>query len=221
MDEQFAHEKGRQILTEVADLFRSKPIFRRKNLHLLFVCGAASRTNGESMRAQFIHWAGPNLPQCIFLFAEEAYRNTLFHDPPETLNLAVFEAIIAEASDCVLIFPESVGSFAEMGFFSGSSTVRRKTLVANDLCYQATDSFANLGPIAAINSKSFLRPTIHLQRVDGVVDFAPLKERLERLLNRSHRIRIPYSHYKNLTYGQKLIVTGHNPCPRSGRFFSH
>ena len=70
------------------------------------------------MRSRFVDWAKVELPNVITLLAEKAFRDTYFHDPPETLNLSTFETQIAEIADCVVIFLESVGSFAEIGFFS-------------------------------------------------------------------------------------------------------
>lgn len=205
MDGQFGHPRGRQLLAELAVAFRKKPVFRRKDVHILFVCGGPLGADADTMRAQFLPWARDNLPQCVVLLAESAFRSTLSHDPPEAVNLAVFEGIIAEVSDCVLIFPESTGSFAEIGFFSNSK-IRKKTLVANDYRYQTSDSFANLGPIDTINTYSYLKPAIHLNRNGGLIDFEPVGQRLKRVLERSNRARINCKTYGDLSYDHKLAV---------------
>jgi hypothetical protein len=114
------------------------------------------------MRRQFVDWARTALPDFVVVLAESAFRETLFHDPPEFINLSKFETLVAEISDCVLIFPESAGSFAEVGYFSMVDGVSQKVLIANDLKFQAEESFANLGPISTFNETSWLRPAIHV-----------------------------------------------------------
>ena len=158
------------------------------------------------MRLWFVDWAKVELPNVITLLAEKAFRDTYFHDPPETLNLSTFETQIAEIADCVVIFLESVGSFAEIGFFSSKKNIYSKTLVVNELEYQAKDSFTNLGPIRTIDSKSFLAPVIYLENRTTPPDFSPLRERLDRILKRPHRKRFNYNNYKELKYGEKFLA---------------
>jgi hypothetical protein len=104
-----------------------------------------------------------------------------------------------------LIFPESAGSLAEVGFFSNSD-VREKTLVINDYRYQTTDSFANLGPIRTIDDHSFLRPAVHLNRSGGLFDFGPVQERLTRLFQHPRRKTVDYNSFTSLNYREKLVI---------------
>jgi hypothetical protein len=106
----------------------------------------------------------------------------------------------------VLIFPESVGSYAEIGLFSGTS-IRKKILVANDNAHYSLDTFLNLGPIATIDVQSALRPAIPLHRDNLEEGFKNVKERLEnRITQRSKRRQFHYKPYKDLSYNDKLIA---------------
>ena len=158
------------------------------------------------MRKQFLDWSTRELPQVVTVLAEQAFRDTLFHDPPKTYNLAVFESLIADISDCLILFPETPGAFAEMGLFSATK-VGSKVLIVNDLRYQAVDSFANLGPISTINRKSFLCPTLHVNADGpGDIDFSPVKVRLERLMARKKRRSLVYRAYRELTRLEKFLI---------------
>jgi len=44
---------------------------------------------------------------------------------PKFLNLSQFEYVLAAVADCVVIIPESVGSWAETGYFSAIAGIRK------------------------------------------------------------------------------------------------
>jgi hypothetical protein len=205
MDEQFANPSGSKLLEEVGAVFRTKPLFQKKTRHIMFVCGGKVDGSKPTMRHEFVNWARTELPDFILILAEAAFREALLHDPPRFVNLSKFEHLVAQISDCVLIFPESDGSFAEVGYFSSVDSVRRKVLVASDVSHQA-DSFLNLGPIDTFNKKSFLQPAVHVTAAGTGVDFRPVKERLARLSNRSRRRRLHHGPYSGLDYGEKFCV---------------
>jgi hypothetical protein len=206
MAREFEDPAGKKFLAEIRTLFESKQVFRRKENPIVFVCGGPVGPNSRTMRRLFLDWAKVQLPFLVLILAESAFRETLFHDPPETLNLASFESFIAEVSDGIVIFPESEGSFAEIGFFSAIKKIRSKTLIVNNIVYQASDSFINLGPRKTIDSKSFLEPTLHVSIDDPNPDFAPIRERLARLTDRRQRRKFQYKPYTKLDYLQKLSV---------------
>lgn len=205
MTSQFDTPAGRSLLTEVRSLFEKSRVFRRNDVPFVFVCGGP--TDKNTMRKQFLDCARGELPEVVIVLAEQAFRDTLFHDPPQTYNLSVFESLIAEISDCVILFPESPGAFAEMGYFSATKKISAKTLVVNDLRYQATDSFVNLGPINTINRSSFLNPALHVEagKASGI-DFSPIKTRLERLMNRKKRKSLTHRPYGELTRLERFVI---------------
>src|SRR5580692_7784893 len=137
MDEQFEHANAVALLGEVRNAFKHKPIFQNQKKPVLFLCGGPIDARKASMRSEFLRWASKSFPEVVTLLAEDAYRHTRIYDRPETVNLSEFEAIIGANCDCVLLFPESEGSFAELGFFSGVTKIRNKVLVANPVTFQS------------------------------------------------------------------------------------
>jgi len=196
----------RQLLGSLRDVFKEKRVYHRKNRFIVFVCGGRLEEGQTSRRKQFVEWAGENLPGFICLMAEDALKDSFSGEGRAFVNLAHFETIVAEVSDCVLIFPESAGSFAETGFFANSNKVREKTLIVNPLALQTVDSFLNLGPIETISSFSFLKPTVLLDE-RGTPDFGPIGLRLrERVKPPEHRERLPYQTFGQFTFKQKMLV---------------
>ena len=206
MEDQFANVSGSKLLAEVGTVFKTKPIFQNRSRHVVFVCGGKIDGSAPTMRGRFLTWARTELPDFIVILAERAFKEALFHDPPRFINLSKFEQLVAQISDCVLIFPESAGSFAETGYFSTVDAVRQKVLVANDLSHQAAESFTNLGPLDTFNKKSLFQPTVHVSTAGPDIDFLPVKERLARLRDRARRKRLHHRPYSALDYGEKFCV---------------
>jgi hypothetical protein len=203
MSELFSNDAGQQLLGSLRQVFEEKSVWHRKNRFIMFVCGGRLDEGATSLRKQFIGWSEANLPEFICLLAEEALKDNFAGEGRSFVNLAKFETVIADIADCVVIFPESPGSFAEAGFFANSKIIREKTLVINPLLLQTTDSFLNLGPIDTISSSSFLKPTLLLNETD----FTPVGQRLkERVKWPAHRERLPYQTFGQFNFKQKLLV---------------
>jgi len=202
----FGDPKGAKLLAEIRAVLEKKDVFHTRAPHLVFVCGGPTDGSTRTMREPFLRWAKQHLPDVRTLLAEQAFRQALFHDPPEFVNLATFEKLIAEIADCVIVFPESVGAYAEVGYFSAVGAIRKKTLVVNDFQYQAKESFANLGPIATINDHSLFRDTILIDPRTGQCDFSPVQERLSRMVQSEHRRRFAYGPYNKISYGDRFRV---------------
>jgi hypothetical protein len=207
MDDQFQHQSAIALLNEVRYAFENKPIFQKKNKPVIFLCGGPLKPRRANMRSEFLRWSGKKFPEVVTLLAEDAYTHTKIYDEPETVNLSEFEHIICTISDCILLFPESEGSFAELGFFSGRDEITKKILVANAVRFQSKDSFINLGPIRTIDRVSFLSPAVQILRKGRTFDFEPLKERLERLITRPKRKPFQYAPYKSLDHLGKFLIT--------------
>ncbi|MBS0302935.1 MAG: retron St85 family effector protein [Proteobacteria bacterium] len=148
---------------KLGNYFSRGKLFLSNKTHLSFVCGAANATlqstNEPSLRALFIeHVRVNNADRLLCVRAESATTELLLQlEERERTNLAYFEKLIAETVDSVLVFPESPGSFAELGFFSAHEAISKKTLVAIHSEYQ-DNSFISLGPIHYISAISKYRP---------------------------------------------------------------
>lgn len=170
-------EPGQRHLDDIRKIFEEKPIILRKGKFILFVCGGKIGVGESSLRQEFLEWASTELDEYICILAEDALSDSFVDEGREFVNLAKFESVIADVSDGVLIFPESAGSYAEVGFFSNSE-VKKKTFVANLYRHQTTESFLSLGPIDTIDRNTFLK-TVYLNQTNGRTDFTPVKERLQ------------------------------------------
>jgi hypothetical protein len=202
----FSHPTAKALLTEVSAIFTQRRIYRTKKRHIVFVCGGPVGENANSLRKKFLSWARTNLPLGVtLLLAEEAFERTNLYDPPVAVNLSKFEKTIGDISDCIIMFPESPGSFAEIGVFSQIPNIRRKTLVVNGLEFQTERSFTNLGPIKVIGSESAHGP-VYLVTDQLEIDFSPVGERLQQMFARAQRRRFYYRRFSDLDYGNKLIV---------------
>jgi len=205
MSELFLNKAGEQLLTQLRLIFQQKRIYHAKTRPIMFVCGGDLSEGAASLRKQFTEWAGANLSDFVCLMAEEALKQNLDESERTFVNLATFESVIADIADCVLIFPEGPGSYAETGFFA-NSRVRNKALVINKLSLQAAESFLNLGPIETISSYSFLKPTVLVNAPPGV-DFTDLAQRLrQRVVPLQHRQSIPYQRFGKFNFKQKLLI---------------
>lgn len=203
MAQLFSNPAGQKLLASLRGVFKEKRVYHRKHRFILFVCGGRLGEGETSLRKEFIEWAEHNLPRFICLLAEDALKDSFAGEGRTFVNLAKFESIIAEVADCVLIFPESEGSFAEVGFFA-NSVIREKTLIVNPLRFQAEDSFLNLGPIETINQDTFLK-IIHINEQESA-DFTPIRKRLERLKWPEHRQRLRYKTFGRFNFREKLLV---------------
>lgn len=78
----------------------------------------------------------------------------LFDDLLEkkTYDLLGLEEILANSVDAIVIFPESPGSFAELGAFSGNQHLRHKTICVCEEDYKKALSFINVGPIKILRN---------------------------------------------------------------------
>jgi hypothetical protein len=203
---EFGHPSGQRLLSEVGAIFAGNGrIFEKRSKHILFVCGGPIGGSADSLRSRFLTWAKQELPDVVLLLAEDAYRESYSEQLPEFIDLSKFEQLIGGVSDCILIFPESVGSYAEIGVFS-QTPIKKKILIANEGIYHNGDSFLNLGPVSHINSKSLLRPAIPINRERVEDGFAAVRERLGRLKRRSNRRLFRFRIYKQLSMEDKLVA---------------
>lgn len=201
MHKQLSHPSAKQLLEETKRIFQEKDIFFSLNKHIVFVCGGTKRT---SFRKKFLTYT-KNYPSELHIFlADDAVNDLLSTSNPEFINLADFEELIAEIFDSILIFPESPGSFAELGYFSKVESLQKKCLVVNEIQFQM-DSFINLGPISLIDSKSDYRPTVYIDK--KTPDFKQVVKRLLRFHEkRIQRDRYRYRNYKEINIKEKFAT---------------
>lgn len=191
--------------------FSRGDLYLASDVHLSFVCGRADGQMGDqpSLRSRFIDYVkAEHTSEIVCVRAEEAAKE-LLRQGRRRSNLSAFEKLIADVVDSVVIFPESPGSIAELGYFSAFDEINEKTLVAVLHNHQG-DSFISLGPIHHISTKSIYRP-IPVVIGDNVDEALPIL--IERLLGpatetRPYRNRFDLLPWKELDDRKKLCVMG-------------
>jgi hypothetical protein len=204
MPNPFQHPAAKAMLERVASHFQNKTVWQLPRNQLVFVCGGPVTGAPVSVRKQFLDWAKPNIPDFRFFLAETVAVDVIDHAEPRFLNLAAFESILADIADCIVLIPESVGSWAEIGFFSANTEIAKKCLVFNALSKQG-DSFLNVGPIQTINEHSNYRPTVVANFEIAPINFQDVRVKLERY-RQSKRQRIEVSDFKALSGHQQFAI---------------
>lgn len=190
--------------------FSRGDLYFPRDVHLSFVCGASDpiREEAPKFRRRFLDWAQANEPKLVCVRAENAVTDLLRQvDERHAANdLGVIENVIAETVDSLLIFPESPGSFAELGLFSANEAICEKMLVALLVEHQG-DSFITLGPVKHISVKSsYPNPIILSEPYDAV--FRQIADRLlgEMKTKRSYRRRYSLKQWREYTKREKLAI---------------
>lgn len=203
MSHPFTHPSAKPLLRRVAQLFEAPDTFILRDSNIVFVCGGPM--DRSSMRSRFCEYAKTDLKILRVFLAEDAEKDYVSHDNPDFHNVGEFEKIIADVSDCLMIFPESPGSYAELGFFSAHEQLRKKILVVNDFTLQGEDSFISRGPVELIDKYSHFKPTIQMQ-FNADVDFTMVRQRLEKRISGSKRRRFESIAYNDLATKDKLFI---------------
>ena len=168
---------------KLADLL--SPVFAKgafrvdRTRPLTFICGGNNTNGVPSLRHQFLTriLTRMTMPTPILpVLAEKAFPHQLIER-----NLQHFETFLAHTADCVVIFVESPGSFAETGLFAALPLIVEKTLIVNTREESGKDSFLNLGPIKLIRKTSRFDTTFDL--AEKAVTAADADAIIQRILS--------------------------------------
>ncbi len=204
MGHPFEHPEAKRLMNVVAQRFQTNKVFIQSSSKVVFVCGGA--TDQENLRRRFLSYAETELTDFRMFRAEDAEKDYVSNNEPQYVNVAEFEEAIGAIADCILIFPESPGSYAELGYFASIPELRDKSLVIPNGQLQGEDSFISRGPIALIDAHSTFKPGIQLDYERDPQDFAQIKGRLEQRMPRRKRIRFAFSDYSALSPQQKFFA---------------
>jgi hypothetical protein len=196
-----------KLLQALEGLFENGQAFLLPHQHLTFVCGARPTTESTSLRTDFLSYLSSELgPKSILpILAEKAIDEFLDSGTETAVELGKFENLIAGCVDSILIFPESPGSFAELGFFAANPQVYKKTLIATKEEYQG-NSFINLGLMPIFNQYSIYKPMLVLG-ANLNDSFNIITERLQLIKsNTKYKKRFPTDSFKTLEVKHQLIA---------------
>jgi hypothetical protein len=139
---------------------------------LSFICGGTSSNGVRALRHQFLDRVTVPPIRIVPVLAERTFAHQLVER-----NLQKFEEFLASTADCVLVFVESPGSFAETGLFAALPQVVEKTFIVNTRNEAQENSFLNTGPIKLIRKASqfdsvfeLAEKTVSASDADGIVE---------------------------------------------------
>lgn len=181
------------VIGRAADIYQQSDAFWSRSGYLIFVCGAAKSPSDRppKLREQFLPIAASKLPESLCLLAEEAVADIADAGDPKFVNLALFEKTMADIADIVVLFSESPGSYAELGYFCAKPAVIEKMIVARDRQYENSESFINVGMVDLVQRKSVYTTAINIDSSNSPPDFSGI---FERITNRAkpHLRRRPF-----------------------------
>lgn len=117
-----------------------------QNKTTIFLCGADIK-NKTTARARLADMLNTN-PKFQLLYPEDIFDDLLAGQGQ--YSLLELENILADSVDCIVISPESPGSFAEIGAFSNNEKLAKKMIVISNKKYRYDKSFINYGPYRLI-----------------------------------------------------------------------
>ncbi len=199
----FSHPSSDYLMRRIKDSFQHKVIYQRKERHIIFLCGGSTVAYKRSMRKRFLKHFSKTHSDLQIILAESAISDINIYNDHGFINLADFETLIVAISDCILIFPESPGSIAELGFFANNEDAVKKLLVVNKISEQ-NDSFINNGLMPRINSKSIFQPVLFTDFSNP--NFSQIEKRLTDRLHKTQSKKFKYIRFSKLSIQQKMYV---------------
>lgn len=136
-------------LSIIAKIVKEK-IFvpRYQNKTTVFLCGGDKdnsqygRSKMDSILSQYQRYE--------ILYPEDLFDDLLAGQGKH--SLLSLENILADSVDVILLFPESPGSFAELGAFSNNEKLVKKLICISQKKYKSKKSFINYGPYRLIKA---------------------------------------------------------------------
>lgn len=135
----------------------------------VFLCGPAfdakltpSQLITTDIRAYLNDELGKKNNFCEVFFGEhsalisqyEAAMSSVTGVDKRATNLALFENQLANFVDLIVMFPNSPGSFAELGMFAADKFIGKKLLLVQQPAHKSSTSFIGRGPVALAAQRS-------------------------------------------------------------------
>ena len=157
----YTHKEAKKYLTSILFAFE-KPHNIRPHLEVVFVFGSAD-SDSQSKRKKFLSFVDKKNTQFNFITIESIYEDLKKYGShtqgvsAKRIPLVELELLAIRYSYSLIIFPESIGSFAELGYFTAIEDTREKIYVVNNYVFSSDSSYVN-HLIDAIHNPRELRP---------------------------------------------------------------
>lgn len=166
---------------------QASPPISLRSRQLIFICGANQAAGIPSARrATLKSFIQKSSASSTVIYAEGIFNELRKYGSQK--NILDLEHRITEIADKVVIILESASAYCELGAFA-HETLRHKLVVINDARYKNSDSFINLGPLAALQeSKSpviwYPMSSTGINTVDGIgATFPDIKRAIAHTAN--------------------------------------
>ena len=137
------HCLSNEELEHIAKVVKEEIFVPRNQRNVtVFLCGA-DITNRDTARSKMAT-VFSNYPRYELLYPEDLFDDLLAGQGQH--SLLKLENLLAESVDAIVLFPESPGSFAEIGAFSNNESLAQKMIVLSNRKYKSDKSFINYGP---------------------------------------------------------------------------
>ncbi|GAC02869.1 MAG: retron St85 family effector protein [Paraglaciecola sp.] len=136
-------------LKQIAKIVKERIFIPRSEKKVtVFLCGGeiSNQSNARSKMATIFS----KYPRYELLYPEDLFDDLLAGQGQH--SLLKLENILADSVDAIVLFPESPGSFAELGAFSNNKELAKKMVVVANKKFKSDKSFINYGPNRLIKS---------------------------------------------------------------------
>jgi hypothetical protein len=158
------YEELKKRIIEIEFVFK-KIKETRAHLEVVFVFGKAGENPSNSHRAKFLEYARGQKSPFNFLTIERLYddlkkfANRTGVSAKRT-DLVHLELRAIKQAHSLIVFPESVGSYAELGYFTAIKDTQVKMYIANHYGFHSENSYLN-HLIHVVHNNRDLRPLIY------------------------------------------------------------
>jgi hypothetical protein len=124
-------------------------------------------------------------------------------------NLLKLENILAESVDSIVLFPESPGSFAELGAFSNNEKLAKKMVVVANKKFKNDKSFINYGPNRLVKSSKSGKVThINYEHLTDKEEQHKIYRRINDFITNIRKIHPVIKNAANILEAEHFIL----PC---------
>lgn len=138
---------SKELISILRDHRRSHRSLAKRPI-FVFCCGG--NREDHPARSELVRYVESSkrdeLKNVFFIVAENIDDSHVFGD----LDLLTQEAVIADVSDSLILFAESVGSFCELGAFAALQHIRSILTVGVDKHHTSNQSFLMKGPVSVV-----------------------------------------------------------------------
>ena len=171
-----------EILNEVRKNLSAESYKYIYSPKFIFLCGKGfdysnPKSYSETNRGIIQDYISAKDPNAYIVLSEKLWENGLL----EEIDLLTFEEFLAEISDYVILFVESMGSACELGAFTfeDRSLMEKLVIVLNEK-YKIGDSFIKHGPIT--KAIKFGTPVLYADLDGPLLSSKELIEQIDKII---------------------------------------